>query len=324
VAPLTRHIVHQRRMIASLSGVTLNALLQRVRKSASGLEALPGPELCDELPAPPSELIRDYLQHVGAKPRANPEEIPPHLFPHWSMPLAARTLRRLPYPLLRVVNGGCRLEINAALRAGEPLHVRARLESVNDDGRRAVIHQRIVTGQSGCADALVAHVYAIVPSGAGRREKGLRPAKEAPRVPASAREIDRLSLSRRAGLEFALLTGDFNPVHWIPAYARALGHQGTILHGFGSMARAFESLERALFAPTRDKIRVLDVRFVRPLVLPATVGVHVEGDALFLGSRGEPALLTGSFAPAPSEVAAGASTPVSTPEEARCSTEVRP
>jgi hypothetical protein len=311
-------------MIASLSGVTLNALLQRVRKRASGLEALPGPELVEELPAPPTELIRDYLRHVGGKPRATPEEIPPHLFPHWSMPLAARTLRGLPYPLLRVVNGGCRLEINAALRAGEPLQVRARLESVNDDGRRAVIHQRIVTGQSGCADALVAHVYAILPSGARPREKGLRPVKEAPHVPASAREIDCLSLSRSAGLDFALLTGDFNPVHWIPAYARALGHQSTILHGFASMARAFESLQRALFAPTQDRIRVLDARFVRPLVLPATVGVYVEGDALFLGSRGGPAVLTGSFAPAPSDVATDARVPASTPDEARCSTEVRP
>jgi acyl dehydratase len=323
MAPLTRHIVHQRRMIASLSFVTVNALLQRLRKGSSAVEVLPGPELVEELPAPPPGLIRDYLRHVGGKPRGDSLEIPPHLFPHWSMPLAARTLRRLPYPLLRVVNGGCRLEINAALRAGEPLHVRARVESVNDDGRRAVIHQRIVTGQSGCADALVAHVYAIVPSGAGRGEKALRPAKEAPHVPASAREIDRLSLSRSAGLEFALLTGDFNPVHWIPAYARALGHQSMILHGFASMARAFESLERALFAPNQDRIRVLDARFVRPLVLPTTVGVYVEGDALFLGSRGGPAVLTGSFSPARSDIAAGGGAPEGTPEEALRSTEVR-
>jgi acyl dehydratase len=114
-------------------------------------------------------------------------------------------------------------------------------------------------------------------------------------VPPSARELGRLSLDRNAGLDFALLTGDFNPVHWLAPYARTLGYEGAILHGFASMAYAFETLQRELFAGATDAIRVVDVRFVRPLVLPAAVGVYVDGNEFFLGALGEPAFLTGSY-----------------------------
>ena len=50
----------------------------------------------------------------------------------------------------------------------------------------------------------------------------------------------------RAGLEFAFLTGDFNPVHWVRRYARAAGFASPILHGFAMMARTMESLGRTL------------------------------------------------------------------------------
>jgi acyl dehydratase len=299
MTPLTRHIVHQHRVIASLSGVVVRGLLQRLERKPRALEKLPGPELQAELPPPPAALIRDYVRAVSGDPGAYERTIPAHLFPHWALPLAAKTLRKLPYPLLSVLNGGCRLEINAPLTVEEPLLLRARLESVDDDGRRVVLHQRIVTGQRSQPEAVVAHVYAIIPAASRKRDREdqARKPKEVQLVPSSARELGRLSLDRNAGLQFALLTGDFNPVHWVAPYARSFGYKGPILHGFASMAYAFETLKRALFGGATDAIRSVDVRFVRPLVLPAAVGVYVEGNQLFLGSRGEPAFLTGSYSP---------------------------
>jgi acyl dehydratase len=296
MTPLTRHIVDQHRVIASLSGVAVRGLLQRFERKPRALEALPGPELRATLEPPRAALIRDYVQAVGGDPRAYARTIPAHLFPQWSLPLAAKTLRRLPYPLLRVLNGGCRLELNAPLTAGEPLLLRARLESVEDDGRRAVLHQRIVTEQRSRPEAVVAHVYAIVPTASRSSDRGSeRKPREVQRVPPSARQLARLALDRNAGLYFALLTGDFNPVHWLVPYARTLGYKGSILHGFASMAYAFEALQSELFGGATDAISMIDVRFARPLVLPAEVGVFVEGSEFFLGSRGEPAFLTGSY-----------------------------
>jgi acyl dehydratase len=294
---LTRHIVHQRRVIASLSGIAARALVQPFERRKSQPEGLPGKELCATLAPPNAALIHDYVRAVGGDPLAYGRTIPPHMFPQWSFPLAAKTLQKLPYPLLRTLNGGCRLEINAPLSVDEPLLLRARLEGVDDDGRRAVLHQRIVTEQRSRPEALVAHVYAIVPTASRSRVRGpARKPREVRRVPEGAREIGRLSLDRNAGLDFALLTGDFNPVHWIAPYARLLGYDGTILHGFASAAYAFEMLTRELFAGATNAIRMIDVRFARPLVLPAEVFVCVEGSELFLGSRGGPAFLVGSFA----------------------------
>ena len=98
--------------------------------------------------------------------------------------------------------------------------------------------------------------------------------KERPTVPEDVREIARWTNSARSGLEFALLTGDFNPIHWIPAYARVSGFKNTILHGFGTMARAIEALDNNVFAGATP-IRSFSCRFTRPVVLPARVGVYV-------------------------------------------------
>ncbi len=307
----TKHVLSQGRVVASLGGTAFSAILQRAGLGAKlgTAKAAPGAEVTRTLPPLAPELVRDYVRHVGGDPNAYKKTLPPHLFPHWGFPLAAKTLKGIPYPIMKVLNGGCRLEINAPLPAGEKLIVRARLEDIDDDGRRAVLHQRVVTGTASQPDALVAHLYAIVPVAqpvAAGEKKGeakkaaatgpARPKKESPRVPAEAREIGFWKLAPDAGLAFAMLTGDFNPVHWVKPYARAFGFKSTILHGFATMARAHEGLNRALFAGAVDRVRVLDVKFTRPLVLPARVGLYVDGHQCFVGDApGGPAYLVGTF-----------------------------
>jgi acyl dehydratase len=171
--------------------------------------------------------------------------------------------------------------------------VRARLESLDDDGRRAVLQQHVVTGSASAPDALVSDFYAIVPL-APAGEKRERKPKAA--VPGDAREIARFRLPSDAGLSFAKLTGDFNPIHWLTPYARAFGFPRVILHGFGTFARAAEALTRNLFAGDVHALCVLDAKFTRPLPLPANVGVFVRNDEVFVGDMpGGPAYMTGHF-----------------------------
>jgi len=261
---------------------------------------LPGPELTARVPGPPAALLRDYLLHVGGDPAAYRGVVPPHLFLQWSLPLAARMLRGLPYPLLRIVNAGCRIQVNASLPAGAPLSVRARLQGIEADGRRAVLHQRIVTGSDDAPDALVADLYTVVPlsetAARARGRGGAEPPRADARVPDGARALARWSLPRNAGLVFAALTGDFNPIHWVAPYARALGFPGPILHGFATLARAWEGLVRARFAGAADRLRAVDVRFLRPLALPAHTGLYLAGTRFFVGGApGARAALAGSF-----------------------------
>jgi len=291
----TRHILSQGPGLRAMGEGALVALKQRFGHGSDRALVTPGPELSDVLRPLPKKLVSDYVRHVGGDPSAWRGRLPPHLFPQWGFGLAARTLSDVPYPLLKVLNGGCRLEINAPLPADQALHVTARLEDVDDNGRRAVLHQRVVTGTAAEPEALVAHLYAIVPlaskgdGGAKKREK--------PRVPDHVRELSFFRIGERAGLEFAKLTGDFNPVHWVPGYARAMGFRNVILHGFSTMARAFEGVARGQHAGRVDAIRTFDVRFSRPLILPARVGLYVdEGRGVWVGDApGGPAYLTGSF-----------------------------
>jgi acyl dehydratase len=227
--------------------------------------------------------------------------LPAHLFPQWGFAPALRALSGLPYPYGRAVNAGCRIDVRGPLPAGEPLQVRARVEAVDDDGRRVLVTLRVVTGTRGAPEALEADLRVHLPAAA--REKG---GKQRRVVPDGAVEVARLAIDRRAGLDFALLTGDFNPIHWVPAYARAVGFPSTILHGFGTLAWTVESLAGAGGPLEGDPSRLvsIDVRFTRPLVLPARVSVYTgpgPGSArgVWVGEHeGADANLEGSFSAA--------------------------
>jgi len=233
----------------------------------------PGPWHRTTVRPRPRALIDDYVRHVGGDLASYRGLVPPHLFPQWVFPLQALALEGVSYPLQKVLNGGCRLEVRGPLPDDRPLEVATRLDAIDDDGRRAVLRFLATTGPAEEPEALVVHLNAVVPLASTKPEtSGTKPEKERARVPTNAQELARWRLGPRAGLDFAILTGDFNPVHWIRPYARAFGFRSTILHGFSTFARVFEGLRTA----RRLAPRVLDARFTRPLVLPAKVGLYVD------------------------------------------------
>jgi hypothetical protein len=238
------------------------------------------------------------VRWVGGDPSSYKGRVPAHLFPQWGFPLTGKMMEGLSYPMLAAMNGGCKLTINGTLPAGEPLEVTGTLDAVDDNGQRAILDQKIVTGTKSNPEAVVAHLYVFVPLKREDKKNGKSngKAKDKARVPVDAREIAFFKLGPNAGLDFAKLTGDFNPVHWVPRWAKAFGFRNVILHGFGTMARAIEALNRGLFAGDVTALREIDVRFTRPLVLPARVGVYVSGDKVWVGDApGGPAYLEGSF-----------------------------
>ncbi len=296
-----KHLFNQGPVIAALGRVAWEAAHQK--KGASGpAPATPGPELTQIVPPRPPDLVRAYLRAVGGDPRAYRGQVPGHLFPQWGFPLLARTLEGIPYPMAKVLNGGCRIDFNEPLPAGVPLKLRACLDHVDDNGKRAVLRQKLITGTAERPEAIVAYEYAIVPLGGGK-EKGSngkpqpKKKKEKARVPEDVRELARWRIGPKAGLDFALLTGDFNPIHWLKPYARAAGFKSTILHGFSSLARAIEAMNATLFAGRIDRIASIDTRFTRPLLLPAKVGLYIDGEGgVFVGDApGGPAYMTGTY-----------------------------
>lgn len=291
-----RHILEQGRVIRTLAGVGLSSMLQRPKPAAPRPEA-PGPWVHAELRPRSRGLIRDYVKNAGGDPALYEAHVPAHLFPQWGFPLAARAISKLPYPLARVMNAGCRIEQRARLPQGEKLLVRARLESLDDDGRRALITQRIVTGTQSTPDAIIADIRAYVPLAKAKRSEERDKVKAKTTVPSEAEELSFMQIGSKAGLDFAKLTGDFNPIHWVPAYAKMAGFRACILHGFATLARAIEAMNAKVLEGEVSRLSVIDVRFTRPLTLPARVGVYMtdEGGIWVGDAPGGDVYLEGSF-----------------------------
>lgn len=294
VAPF-RHVLSQGPMLLALGRATAGALRAKVplprrrRTPRSEVEHLLAPR--------PASLVEDFVREVGGDPARWRGTLPPHLFPQWGLPVAAEVMSTLPFPIHRMLNAACRLEIRAALPANESLRVRARMKEVDDDGRRVRLHGVVTTGTASAPDALESTVEGYLPL-ASRRDG---PRKERPAIPAGARRVAEWSLCDRAGLDFAILTGDFNPLHWVRPYARMAGFKGPILHGYALLARALEALVAHELGGDPSRLRALEVRFTQPLPLPATAALFVgEAGALWMGrGPGEAACLTGTFRSSP-------------------------
>jgi len=294
-----RHVLEQGPMLRTLGETALGTLARR--PAAREKPAVPSEWISAEARAPSIELVRAFVKNAGGDPASYRDQLPPHLFPQWALPVASRALAGLPYPLTRVLNAGCRIESHAPVPVGERLHVRARLEAIDDDGTRAILTTRIVTGTASVPDALTTDVHAFVPL--ARKSDSPRPDRRTKlAVPVDARELTHVRLGPNAGLDFAKLTGDFNPIHWVPAYAHAAGFRSVILHGFATFAVTVEAIVRRLLSGRASGLHTVEARFVKPLTLPARVGVYVGevGDregALFVGmAPGADAYLAGKFA----------------------------
>ena len=273
-----KHVFEHGPMLRALGATALGAL--RGAKASATPEA-PGPWIEDEMKAPSPALVRAFVATTGGDPASYRGQLPPQMFPQWTLATASRALGALPYPLTKIVNAGCRLEINSPIPAGEKLLVRARLAAIDETESRGKLTTRIEPGVAPAPDALVAELRAYVPLAKRTKSGGDRAAQV---VAPDARELARPRLSASAGLDFAKLTGDFNPIHWLAPYARAAGFRGCILHGFGTFAIAAAAVVRAQLAGDAGRLEMLDVRFTRPLLLPARVGVYVTtAGEIFVG-----------------------------------------
>lgn len=250
---------HQGPMLATLGRAALSAF----RTPDGPPPATPGPILEATVAAPPDDLVDAYAAWSGAPSDRWGGELPPHLFPQWGFPLIAGTLVGLPWRLDKVLNQGCRVDVRAPLRRGLPLRLRAQLVEATDEGHRIRLVQRLWTGTEESPEALECDVIAVIPTGRRAGERARRSEDESAWTTVGGFRADR-----RDGWRFGVLTGDLNPIHWIGPYAKLAGFPRQILHGFGSLARSWEILANS------GPVQGIDVRFTRPLVLPARATVQ--------------------------------------------------
>lgn len=210
--------------------------------------------------APPAaELVEAYLAWASVCGMA--DQLPPHMVSQWSLPLVAALLLRMPYKLTSVINQGVSLRIHGPLPRNTPLHVSAAVKQIEETPGRIKVVVAVTTGiaaQPSLVEARL-HMSFLLP--------GPRPARNAREVADAPQwtTAGHWHADARDGLRFALLTGDFNPIHWCAPLARRSVFRSLVLHGFGSFVRSYEILRQQGI-----HFNEIDVRFVRPVPLPCS------------------------------------------------------
>lgn len=277
-------------VITTIGKVLGNKLIKP--KPTGSIPTLPSKTIVENIGPRNPDLVHDFIVHTGGDPKENEGLVPFHMFPQWTFPTLGKINLDLPYDFSKIINLGCRAQVNGPLRREEGLRLTGQIESVDDDGTRAIITNKLVTETPSSPKALVVQQYAMIPLASKPKKKH---SKEVKRVPATAKTINYIDLSKTSGLEFAFLTGDVNPLHWLTPWARSIGFEGSILHGFSGMSRTIEALVNHN-PETYNSYGEWDFRFTAPIPLPCKVGVFIDGSSFYLGAaRGGKAYLIGSF-----------------------------
>ncbi|GAA4285517.1 MaoC/PaaZ C-terminal domain-containing protein [Brevibacterium daeguense] len=107
----------------------------------------------------------------------------------------------------------------------------------------------------------------------GQSLPGAAPARETDRTPFTAPVPTALwSLKKNIGLQYARVSGDYNPIHLNALAGKAFGFPSSIAHGMYTAARALAA------ADVRLPAFEWTVEFATPIVLPADVAFRVTSD----------------------------------------------
>lgn len=207
-----------------------------------------------------TNLLQSYRNWAGC--READASLPAHFFSYWAFPVLTELVSHCPDSILGLLNQGVRLQILRPIPADATFQVRASMASIDSDERRVRMHARVIASLEGQGDCLVIENHTVVPR---VKSQSRRPKKD-PQENAEDtrfRKIAEWSAGEREGLNFALLTGDFNPIHTSPWFARFSGFKGSVLQGFGQLARTLEAMNS-----TGYESDDIDVRFIKPMVLP--------------------------------------------------------
>lgn len=145
-------------------------------------------------------------------------------------------------------------------------------------GKGAVLIQERVVREAASGDALftiISSIFARGDGGFGGKPHGGPALHEIPeRAPDLVTECD----TRPDQAFVYALSGDRNPLHRDPAFARAVGFERPILHGLCSYGTACRAVLSTLAAYQPERIKQFDVRFSKPVFPGETLVVEMWAD----------------------------------------------
>ena len=222
-----------------------------------------------------TKLVSDFIEWSGGTPSDWGNQVPPTLFPYWTMPELVTCIRGRGLKLAKLLNGGCTIQQFMPIPANEPLSLETWFKGIEIGSSFDLISIGNRTKSADGQLLLETEVRFILPK-RGPKEKGGSP-KQVER-PVNSAHIATLKAAPNDGFTFACLTGDFNPIHWVPSIARLSGFAGCIQHGFGTLAKSYEHLLKTNKL-TRSSC-LLKVDFKRTVPLPSTASLYADNSAL--------------------------------------------
>jgi acyl dehydratase len=232
------------------------------------------PRITGPVPRFTEREVEDYILRTGGSPDLYRDPDGNLLVPHtyfatWGLAELAKALlaAHLPLNFTRVIHATSRVRIHRMQKVLEPARFSATVETVVRTGKRVRIEQQLTT-MTADAQPLAEHTLAMV---LPDRRAGRPPGKQAQTVPIDSTLIAAIRLPSNEGWEYARLSGDFNPVHWAPPFAKLAGLERPIAHGFDMMARTCHATIQHLANSDAQRLRKIDIAFRKPITLPAEV-----------------------------------------------------
>ncbi len=295
------HLLEQKDVLGSIFHAAFTGLAKKNDKNIN-LEELINKQFSEysQMIEPRSNiLIDEYLRFLKANVNSYKNEVPFHFFPQWSFPLIEKSLSDLPFSFIQIMNAGYKAILHNSIPRNEKLIVKSQLIKIEKKNNILYFTTKVTTEAVSSTLLLEAYLNTLIRISEEKPISGIKKEYKLEYItPFEAQEIASLKFRDSTGINYGILSGDINPVHWIEFYARMMGLKKVILHGFASSAFCIEALHQNLFMGDIHKIKEIEFKFTKPLYLPAKVKLYLlrEKNNFYLSdSKLSRAYLVGNF-----------------------------
>ncbi|GMR37623.1 hypothetical protein PMAYCL1PPCAC_07818 [Pristionchus mayeri] len=203
---------------------------------------------------------------------------------------SSRNWPGLKIDMKRILHGEQYIELYAPLPVEGSLRSEKRIVDILDKGSGALIMSEITTFDAITGKKLAMQQICLFQVGAGKfggaktsshDKKGAEiPKRPADRILSDVTSEDQAALYRMG-------SGDLNPLHVDPAFAKMGGFNTPILHGLCTMGFATRHVLRAFTNNDASLFKAIKVRFASPVIPGQTLETHMwdEGDRVVFETR---------------------------------------
>lgn len=198
---------------------------------------------------------------------------------------------------VRTLHGSEHFKIHRPLPVSGSVVARPKIVAIHDkgEGRGSLVVSRRDIFDSGTGDLLATVSQTAFCRGDGGLGGPVVPAPEAREIPNEAADlVIDLPIMPQAAMIYRL-SGDYNPLHVDPDFARSAGFQRPVLHGLATYGNICRELMRL---SDTDSIIEMDCRFTGPVFPGEKLSLHVwqtGKTALFRSFVGERRVIDNGF-----------------------------